>query len=37
MKILNSEVKEGDNITIDVTGPEGRLLDFKINKKKNNN
>jgi hypothetical protein len=34
MKILNGEVKEGDNITIDVTDPEGRLLDFKINKNK---
>lgn len=29
MKILNGEIKEGDKITIDVTGPEGRKLDFK--------
>jgi ATP-dependent Clp protease ATP-binding subunit ClpB len=31
MKLLNGEVKEGDSIIIDVTGPEGRKLDFKIN------
>ncbi|MBL7060547.1 MAG: ATP-dependent chaperone ClpB [Actinobacteria bacterium] len=31
MKLLNVEVKEGDSIAIDVTGPEGRKLDFKIN------
>ena len=31
MKLLNGEVKEGDSIRIDVTGPEGRKLDFKIN------
>ncbi|MCL5072890.1 MAG: ATP-dependent chaperone ClpB [Actinobacteria bacterium] len=29
MKILSGEIKEGDKITIDVTGPEGRKLDFK--------
>jgi ATP-dependent Clp protease ATP-binding subunit ClpB len=29
MKILNGEIKEGDKVTIDVTGPEGRKLDFK--------
>jgi ATP-dependent Clp protease ATP-binding subunit ClpB len=32
MKLLNGEVKEGDKVTVDVTGPEGRLLDFKIGK-----
>ncbi len=31
MKLLNGEVKEGDSIRIDVTGPEGGKLDFKIN------
>jgi ATP-dependent Clp protease ATP-binding subunit ClpA len=31
MKILNGEIKEGDKVTIDVTGPEGRKLDFKKN------
>jgi len=31
MKLLNGEVKEGDSVRIDVTGPEGRKLDFKIN------
>ena len=30
MKLLNGEVKEGDTVLIDVTGPEGRVLDFKI-------
>ncbi|MBM3702417.1 MAG: hypothetical protein FJW63_05435, partial [Actinobacteria bacterium] len=32
MKLLNGEIKEGDRVTIDVTGPEGRVLDFKIKK-----
>jgi len=32
MKLLNGEVKEGDKVTVDVTGPEGRLLDFRIKK-----
>lgn len=32
MKLLNGEVKEGDKVTVDVTGPEGRLLDFKVKK-----
>jgi len=30
MKILNGEVKEGNKVIIDTTGPEGRKLDFKI-------
>jgi ATP-dependent Clp protease ATP-binding subunit ClpB len=30
MKLLNGEVKEGDRVTVGVTGPEGRLLDFKV-------
>jgi len=29
LKLLNGEVKEGDTVIIDVTGPEGRVLDFK--------
>jgi ATP-dependent Clp protease ATP-binding subunit ClpB len=29
LKILNGEIKEGDKVIIDVTGPEGRKLDFK--------
>ncbi len=28
MKILNGEIKEGEKVIIDVTGPEGRKLDF---------
>ena len=32
MKLLNGEIKEGDKVTVDVTGPEGRLLDFKVKK-----
>ena len=32
MKLLSGEVKEGDKVTVDVTGPEGRLLDFKVAK-----
>ncbi|MBA7468196.1 Chaperone protein ClpB [subsurface metagenome] len=35
MKLLNGEIKEGDEVTVDVTGPEGRLLDFKVGKKQN--
>jgi len=31
MKLLSGEMKEGDSVTIDITGPEGRKLDFKIN------
>jgi ATP-dependent Clp protease ATP-binding subunit ClpB len=30
MRLLNGEVKEGDTVLIDVTGPEGRVLDFKV-------
>jgi len=30
MKLLNGEIKEGDKVTVDVTGPEGRVLDFKV-------
>jgi len=33
MKLLNGEVKEGSHIIIDVTGPEGRVLDFKSTEK----
>ncbi len=29
MKLLNGEIKEGDTIYIDVTGPEGKGLEFK--------
>ncbi len=32
MKLLNGDIKEGDKVTVDVTGPEGRLLDFKVKK-----
>ncbi len=32
MKLLNGEIKEGDEVTVDVAGPEGRLLDFKVKK-----
>ncbi|TET48463.1 MAG: AAA family ATPase, partial [Actinomycetota bacterium] len=32
MKLLNGEIKEGDTICIDVTGPEGRVLEFKTKK-----
>ncbi|MBA7509348.1 Chaperone protein ClpB [subsurface metagenome] len=32
MKLLNGEIKEEDRVTVDVTGPEGRLLDFKVKK-----
>ena len=35
MKLLNGEIKEGDKVTVDVTGPEGRVLDFKVEKKQN--
>ncbi|MBM3708854.1 MAG: ATP-dependent chaperone ClpB [Actinobacteria bacterium] len=30
IKILNGEIKEGDRVKIDVTGPEGRKLDFNV-------
>ncbi|NQT67253.1 MAG: type VI secretion system ATPase TssH, partial [Actinobacteria bacterium] len=30
MKLLNGEIKEGDKVTVDVTGPEGRVLDIKV-------
>ena len=33
MKLLNGEVKEGDCVTIDAVGPEGRKLDFKVESK----
>ena len=29
IKLLNGEIKEGDTVSIDVTGPEGRVLEFK--------
>ncbi len=32
MKLLSGEIKEGDKGTVDVTGPEGRVLDFKVKK-----
>jgi len=32
MKLLNGEIKEGDEVTVDVTSPEGRVLDFKVKK-----
>ncbi|MDP3011523.1 MAG: AAA family ATPase, partial [Candidatus Hydromicrobium sp.] len=32
MKLLDGGIKEGDKVTVDVTGPEGRLLDFKVKK-----
>ncbi len=32
MKLLNGEVKEGDTVHIDVTGPDGRVLDFMVKK-----
>lgn len=33
IKLLNGEIKEGDKVTVDVTGPEGRLLDIKVKNK----
>jgi ATP-dependent Clp protease ATP-binding subunit ClpB len=30
MKILNGDIKEGDKVKLDVTGPEGRKLSFKV-------
>jgi len=30
MKLLNGEIKEGDAVQVDVTGPEGRVLDFRV-------
>ncbi|MEE8324812.1 MAG: AAA family ATPase, partial [Candidatus Humimicrobiaceae bacterium] len=32
IKLLNGEIKEGDTVYIDVTGPEGRVLEFKTKK-----
>jgi len=32
LKLLNGEIKEGDSVKVDVTGPEGRILDFKVKK-----
>jgi len=32
MKLLNGEIKEGDEVTVGVTVPEGRVLDFKVKK-----
>jgi len=32
VKLLNGEIKEGDEVTVDVAGPEGRVLDFKVKK-----
>ena len=32
VKLLNGEIKEGDKVIVDVTGPDGRLLDFKVKK-----
>jgi ATP-dependent Clp protease ATP-binding subunit ClpB len=33
MKLLNGEIKEGDKVRIDTTGPENRKLDFKLQEK----
>ena len=30
IKLLNGEIKEGDTVSIDVTGPEGRVLEFRV-------
>jgi len=30
MKLLNGEIKEGNTVHIDVTGPDGRVLDFSV-------
>ncbi len=30
MKILNGDIKDGDKVLIDTTGPEGKVLDFKV-------
>ncbi len=30
MKILNGDIKEGDRVKVLTTGPEGRILDFKV-------
>lgn len=32
MKLLNGEIKEGNTVHIDVTGPDGRVLDFMVKK-----
>ncbi len=36
MKLLNGEVKEGGSVAIDVTGPKGQVLDFKVMDKAGN-
>lgn len=33
MKLLKGEIEEGNHVVIDVTGPEGRLLEFKVEKR----
>ena len=35
MKLLNGEIKEGNTVQIDVTGPDGRVLDFLTGSKSN--
>ena len=37
IKLLNGEIKEGDTVSIDVTGPEGRVLEFKTKRSRENN
>ncbi len=32
LKLLNGEIKGGDHLMVDVTGPEGRVLDIKVKK-----
>jgi len=32
MKLLNVEIKEEDEVTVDKTSPEGRVLDFNVEK-----
>lgn len=34
MKLLSGEIKEGDHVIIDVTGPEGRKLAFRVGREK---
>ena len=37
LKLLNGEIKEGDTVSIDVTGPGGRVLEFKTKNHGENN
>lgn len=34
MRLLKGEIREGDHVVLDVTGPEGRILTFKVEPRK---